>query len=121
MVPTMTPKAPALTDAQYHAAADAVLARVEACVDNWLQADVIDIDAHRTGGMLELALPNGSRLVINKQPPLHELWLAARDGGYHYRLQDGQWRDTRDGSEFFAVLSARASAQSGQALHFSAS
>ena len=35
----------------------AVLARIEATVDRWLQDDVIDIDTQRTGGLLELGFP----------------------------------------------------------------
>ena len=110
-----------LSDADFHAKASAVLARVEAVTDALLEADVVDIDARRTGGMLELSLPNGSKLVLNTQPPLHEIWLAARAGGYHFKwADDGCWRDTRSGVEFFALLSARASEQAGQALSFSA-
>ena len=107
-----------LTDNEYHAKAGAVLASVEACVDAWLQADVVDIDTMRTGGLLELSFPNGSKIVINTQPPLHELWMAARSGGYHYKYVQGVWADTRDGREFFDALSASASEQSGQALRF---
>ena len=109
---------PPLTDGEYGARADQVLARVEACVDAWLQDDIVDIDAHRTGGLLELGFPNGSKIVLNTQPPLQELWLAARAGGYHYRFVEGRWRDTRDGSELFQVLSDCASAQAGRSLSF---
>ena len=112
------PAASPLTDSEFHQRAQAALAAIEAAVDRWLQDDVIDIDAQRTGGLLELSLPGGSQIVINTQPPLHELWLAARAGGHHYRHVDGRWLDTRDGSEFFASLSAHASAQTGQALSF---
>jgi CyaY protein len=107
-----------LTDAEYHQATSTMLARIEAQVDRWLQDDVIDIDTHRTGGLLELAFPNGSKIIINTQPPLHELWLAARGGGFHYRFSEGRWLDTRDGSEFLAALSQHASAQSGRPLSF---
>jgi len=107
-----------LTDAEFHALAGAVLASVEATVDRWLQDDVVDIDSHRTGGLLELSFPNGSKLVLNTQPPLHELWLAARSGGYHYKHVNGQWLDTREGREFFDALSACASEQSGLVLRF---
>jgi CyaY protein len=108
-----------LTDAEYHARTSAVLARIEAQVDAWLQDDVIDIDASRTGGLLELSLPGaGGTIVVNTQPPLQELWLAARGGGFHFRFVDGQWRDTRDQAEFFARLSDCASAQAGQPLRF---
>lgn len=111
--------ASALSDVEYHARANAVLARIEATVDGWLQDDVIDIDTNRTGGLLELEFPNRGKIVINTQPPLHEIWMAARRGGYHYRYADGRWLDTRDGSEFFAALSACASEQAGRELRFS--
>ncbi|MBP5989738.1 iron donor protein CyaY [Piscinibacter sp.] len=107
-----------LGDAEYHAITSALLSRIEATVDQWLQDDVVDIDTHRTGGLLELGFPNGSKIVINTQPPLHELWMAARQGGYHYKFSAGQWLDTRDGGEFLAALSARASEQAGRALRF---
>jgi CyaY protein len=112
------PAASALSDAEYQRETSALLARIEAAADRWLQDDVIDIDTHRTGGLLELSFPNGSKIIINTQPPLHEVWLAARGGGFHYRWVDGLWRDTRDGSEFIAALSQHASLQAGQTLKF---
>ena len=108
-----------LSDAQYDAAIRAALLRIESTVDRWLEEDVVDIDTARTGGMLTMTLPNRSQLIVNAQPPLHELWLAARRGGFHFRLDgEGLWRDTRSGDEFFALLSACASEQAGQALAF---
>jgi CyaY protein len=109
-----------MTDLEYHAKAGAVLASIEASVDAWLQDDVVDIDTQRTGGLLEMSFPNGSKIVVNTQPPLHEIWLAARSGGFHYKFIDGAWRDTRDGRELFAALSACASEQAAQPLHFAA-
>ena len=120
VTPSVTPPATPLSDAEFHRLAHAVLAQVEATVDRWLDDDVIDIDSQRTGGLLELSLPGGSKIILNTQPPLQELWLAAKAGGHHYRHVAGRWLDTRDGSEFFAALSQHASAQAGQALVFSA-
>jgi len=110
--------APPLTDTEYQRLSAEVFARIEAAIDRWLQDDLIDIDGQRTGGLLELSLPEGSKIVVNTQPPLHELWLATRGGGYHFRHLDGAWRDTRDGAEFFARLSEAASAQAGKPLVF---
>lgn len=107
-----------LSDAEYRSRTDAILLSVEASIDRWLQDDVVDIDAARTGGLLELRFPNRSQVVLNTQPPLHELWLAARAGGFHFKFHAGLWRDTKDGREFFAVLSEAASAQSGRPLRF---
>ena len=109
-----------LSDADYHRLSGELLKRVEATADRLLQDDVIDIDTQRTGGLLELSFPGGSKIVINTQPPLQEVWLAARGGGFHYRFVDGAWRDTRDGSEFFAALSHHASQQAGRPVIFNA-
>jgi len=108
-----------LSDADYLAKAHSLLARIEAQIDAWLDDDLVDIDSHRTGGLLELTMPGGSKIVINTQPPLQELWLAARSGGYHFKWDGAQWVD-REGQEFCARLSASASEQAGQALSFSA-
>jgi CyaY protein len=110
----MTP----LTDHDYRTLTDAVLGGIEATVDAWLQDDVVDIDAHRTGGLLELHFPNRSTIVLNTQPPLQELWLAARAGGFHFRFAEGRWIDTKDGRDFHAALSDCASAQAGLPLRF---
>ena len=101
-----------LSDVDYQRETGLLLARIEAAADRWLQDDLIDIDTQRSGGLLELSFPNGSKIIINTQPPLHEVWLAARDGGFHYRWLAGQWVNTRDGSEFVQALSQHASAQS---------
>ena len=107
-----------LSDVEYQRETGALLARIESAADHWLQADVIDIDTQRTGGLLEMSFPDGSKIIINTQPPLHEVWLAARDGGFHYRWAAGQWVNTRDGSEFVQALSQHASAQGGMPLQF---
>jgi CyaY protein len=113
---TSTPER--LSDVDYDRRAGAALAAVEATVDRLLEEDVIDIDASRTGGLLELRFPAGGTIVINTQPPLHELWLAAPSGGFHFKASGGRWIDGRDGGEFFAVLSACASDLGGKALRF---
>ena len=108
------PAATALTDAEYHRLSAAVLAAVEAAADRWLQDEGVDVDPQRTGGLLELVFAGGRRIVINTQPPLHEIWLAARQG-WHFRHVDGAWVE-RGGEEFFALLSRCASEYAGQAL-----
>lgn len=107
-----------LSDTEYQRLTNAVLSSIETTVDRWLQDDVIDIDPQRTGGLLELAFPGGSKIIVNTQPPLQELWLATRGGGYHFRHEAGRWVDTKDGVEFFARLSDEASAQGGRPLRF---
>jgi CyaY protein len=116
--PDPAPPATPLSDADYEARAFAVLDRIEEQLDDWLDDDVIDIDSHRTGGLLEMSFPDDSKIIINTQPPLQELWLATRAGGYHFRFCDGLWLDTKTSIEFHAQLSADASSQGGMVLAF---
>jgi CyaY protein len=55
-------------------------------------------------------------MIINRHAAAREIWVAARSGGFHFRWDNGAWRDTREGTELFAALSKLVSAQSGQAV-----
>lgn len=110
-----------MTDTEYLDRAEALLRRVEAACDRINDSTDADIDNQRVGGMVTLVFRNGSQIVINLQKPLHEVWMAARAGGFHYRwdMSRGQWLDTKGGGEFFAELSRQASVQAGLTLDFS--
>ncbi|HEY1610563.1 MAG TPA: iron donor protein CyaY [Paraburkholderia sp.] len=94
--------------------AEAVLAAVERDVDD---ADA-DIELERSGNVLTLEFENGTKIIVNLQPPMSEIWIAAKAGGFHYRYVDGEWRDTRNGTEFFASLSQYATEQAGEPVTF---
>lgn len=107
-----------MTDPEYMDRAEALLARIEACCDRINESTDADIDNQRVGGMVTLTFANGSQIVVNLQKPLHEVWMAARAGGFHYRFDGGRWLDTKGQGEFFAHLSKYASEQAGQPLKF---
>ena len=109
-----------MTDLEYMDLAEALLARIEARCDQLNETTDADIDNQRVGGMVTLAFADGSQIVVNLQKPLQEVWLAARSGGYHYRHQDGAWRDTKTGEEFFERLSTSVSEHARMPLVFSA-
>jgi CyaY protein len=110
-----------MTDPEYMDRAEAVLAAIERGCDRISETTDTDIDSQRVGGMITITLRNGSQLIVNLQKPLHEIWLAARSGGYHYRHDGSVWRDTRTREEFFANLTREATAQAGQPVAFSSS
>jgi CyaY protein len=107
-----------MTDSEYLDRADALLKAVESNCDRINDESDADVDNQRVGGMVTLTFANRSQIVINQQKPLHEIWLAARAGGFHYRWIDGQWQDTKGQGEFFAVLSSNATVQAGRDLAF---
>lgn len=109
-----------MTDLEYLDRAEALLKAVEACCDHINDENLADIDNQRVGGMVTLTFANRSQIIINLQKPLQEVWMAAKSGGYHYRLIDGQWADTKGQGGFFEALSRNASLQAGTPLTFSA-
>jgi len=109
-----------MTDPEFMDHAENLLKAVELSCDRINDEADADVDNQRTGGMITLSFPNRSQIVINLQKPLHEVWMAAKSGGYHYKFDGGRWLDTKGQGEFFESLSRDASAQAGQALCFSA-
>ncbi|MCX8521535.1 MAG: iron donor protein CyaY [Rhodoferax sp.] len=109
-----------MTDLEFLNQAEALLYAIEECCDRLNDVGDADIDNQRVGGMVTLVFANGSQIVINLQKPLHEVWMATKAGGYHYRMVEGQWLDTKGQGEFYDQLSRQASAQSGLQLAFAA-
>jgi CyaY protein len=109
-----------MTDTDYLDRAEALLRAIELACDRINDSSDADIDNQRVGGMITLTFANRSQIIINLQKPLQEVWMAARAGGFHYRLDDGgHWVDTKGQGEFFEHLSRYASEQSGLPLIFS--
>lgn len=106
-----------MSETEFLALAEAVLGQIETGLEQaGVDADV-DLELSRNGNVLEIEfVDNGSKIIVNTQAPMQEIWVAARSGGFHYRFSEGNWRNTRDGSELFASLAALASAQGGAQL-----
>jgi CyaY protein len=103
-----------MSETEFLDLAEETLDTIEAAMDRLNDEDVIDVECKRSGNVLEIEfLANGSKIIVNSQAPLQEMWMAARSGGFHYKRVDGQWRNTRDNTELFAALSQVASEQGG--------
>ncbi len=102
-----------MTETEFLVMADECLQQVEKIFEQAFDNDELDVDCKRSDNVLEIEfVNNGSKVIVNSQTPMQEMWLAARSGGFHYR-HDGQfWRNTRDGSEFFSTLAVIAQEQS---------
>ena len=109
-----------MTDLEFMDRAESVLRAIEQSCDRINDQTDADVDNQRVGGMVTLVFPNRSQIVVNLQKPLHEIWLAARSGGYHFKFDGQAWRDTKGQGEIFARLSEDATAQAGARLVFSA-
>ncbi len=68
-----------MNDVEYDELTDQVLLAVEDAIE----ALDLDLDYESNGGLLSISFPEGSKVIINKQPPLHQLWVATKFNGHH--------------------------------------
>lgn len=101
-----------LEESDFHERVDAVLEAIENALE---QADA-DIDSEINAGILTLEFDNRSKVIINRQTPNRELWVAAKSGGFHFRFDGAVWRDTRTNESLESLLSRVISEQSGDVM-----
>jgi CyaY protein len=110
-----------IDDKQFHQLGSNLLQSIEVALEAADDALDLDLDVERQGGnVINIRFKDRSVIVVNTQAPLHEIWVAAKSGGYHYRwagtVATPLWLDTKTGRELLSDLSEFASAQAGQAV-----
>lgn len=106
-----------MTESEFLKQAEAILSHIETALESLADSSDLDVECTRSGNVLEIEfIDNGSKIIVNSQAPMQELWVAAKSGGFHFSAAEGQWVNTRDGSELFAALSHMVSEQGGIAI-----
>ncbi len=107
-----------IDDKQFYQLGSHLLHSIEVALEAADDAMDLDLDVERQGGnVINIRFKDKSVIVVNTQPPLHEIWVAAKSGGYHYRwagtIAKPLWLDTKTGKELLSDLSEFATAQAG--------
>ncbi len=106
-----------MTESEFLALADATLNAIEAALERAAESSDLDVECSRSGNVLEIEfIDNGTKIIVNSQAPMQQMWVAAKSGGFHYKHEDARWINTRDGSELNAALSCMISEQGGVGL-----
>ncbi len=110
-----------IDDKQFHEQGSHLLQSIELALEAADDELDLDLDVERQGGnVINIRFRDKSVIVVNTQPPLHEIWVAAKSGGYHYRwagtMTQPLWLDTKTGRELLNDLSQFATAQAGKAI-----
>ena len=87
-----------MTESEFNNLVDTTLETLEFALDELED----DVEYEVAGGVLTLEFDNGSSMVFSRQPPVQQLWVAARTGGFHFAWDEhaGDWCDTRVGRAF---------------------
>lgn len=89
-----------MTDTEFQAVVDATLVQVEEYIESLVDTLDLDADSMRSGNVLTLDFEDKGKMILNSQVANHELWLAAKSGGFHYQYVNGEWLDTRSKTPF---------------------
>lgn len=103
-----------LTEARFHDLVDATQQALEELFEDY--ADDVEISS----GLMTIKFDNGSQLIISRQEPLRQLWLAARSGGYHFDYDEemGKWVCEKSEELLGEILTRATWEQAGVKLDF---
>lgn len=106
-----------MTESEFLVLADSSLNAIERALEQACDDTDLDVECSRSGNVLEIeCIASNSKIIVNSQAPMQELWVAAKSGGYHYKYDGARWVSTRDGSELLSTLSQAVSDQAGVAV-----
>ena len=102
-----------MDDREYLKIVDETLKHLISVLD---KLDIAEIDAELSDGKLVIQIENGSPLIISRQTPVHQLWLAEPCGGWHFAHKEGKWICDKRGVEFFQELERLMNGQLGRSV-----
>lgn len=105
-----------LSEARFHDLIDDLQQTVEDIFDD----SDLDVDLENSGGVLTIRFENGSQLILSRQEPIRQLWLAARSGGFHYDYNEesGLWICDSSDERLGEMLERITLEQAGENLSF---
>lgn len=105
-----------LTEARFHDLVDATQQQL----DIVFEESGLDVDVENSGGVLTVRFENHTQLIFSRQPPLRQLWLAAKAGGFHFDYDEdsGQWMCESTDELLGEMLQRLVFDQTGEALDF---
>lgn len=103
-----------MNTSQYHELVDAQWMAIEEGIDE----SGADIDYETNGNVLTLEFEDRSQIIINRQEPMKEIWLASRSGGFHFGYQDGEWICSKTGMVFMDMVKQECSKHAGEAVEW---
>ncbi|MBT9243863.1 iron donor protein CyaY [Vibrio splendidus] len=89
-----------MNDTEFHQLVDIQMQNIEEAIDE----SEADVDYEVTGNVMTLEFENRSQIIINRQEPMREIWLASKSGGFHFKLIDDKWTCSKTGMELFEMV-----------------
>ncbi len=106
-----------MSDTLYSSRVEETLNAIEELLDDAES----DLDYDNNGAMLTIKCPDRSQIILTRQPPVRQLWVATRTQGLHFDFDESldTWVLDSDHSLLRDHLSAAFSDQTNENLDFS--
>ena len=101
-----------MNDTEFHQLVDIQMQNIEEAIDE----SEADIDYEVTGNVMTLEFENRSQIIINRQEPMKEIWLASKSGGFHFKLVDDKWTCSKTGMELFEMVKEECVKHAGEEI-----
>jgi CyaY protein len=103
-----------MDDTEFHRLASDTITRIEDAIEE----SGADVDYEVVSDILTIDFDNGSQIIVNKQGAAHQIWVAAKSGGFHfdYDSASGTWISKQTANELFSELSRLISDQAGEQI-----
>lgn len=100
-----------MNESEFNDIVDDILIEIEDAIEEVCDETGADIDYETASSILTLTFSNGTQIIINRQTPLKQIWLATRQGGFHFNFDETSDKWVCDGKELFSALSEYCSNQ----------
>lgn len=101
-----------MKDTEFHQLVDAQMQTIEEMIDD----SGADIDYETSGNVMTLEFEDRSQIIINRQEPMKEIWLASKSGGFHFALTEQQWICSKTGLELIEMVKQECSKHCGETI-----
>ena len=105
-----------MNESEFNDIVDDIFVEIEDAIEAACDETGAEIDYETSSGILTLEFTNGSQIILNRQAPLKQIWVAAKQGGFHFDFdtEDEQW--LCNGKELFSALSEYCTDQAGKKI-----
>lgn len=105
-----------MNESEFNDIVDDLLVSIEDAVEAACDETGVDIDYETSGGILNLTFTDASKIIINRQTPLKQIWVATRQGGFHFDYDEVSDKWLCQGKDLLTALTEYCSDQAGQPI-----
>jgi CyaY protein len=108
-----------MNDAIYRELTETLYNLIEERIDTLIEDSDLALDYENNSGVLTILCEDtNTQVIISRQRASHEVWVAAKSGGFHCNYKNDEWFCSKTNESLSALLSRTCSEQSSSPVDF---